>query len=309
MTTEEEVRSLGRELSNWGRWGAEDELGTLNFITPEAVRRAAATVRRGVRISLALPLDENGPARPGGIRSNPRHEMTAAGDGSTEMGPMGLGAGYTDDVLHLYLQCASQWDSLAHIHYDGFLYNGFPACSVTQSGATHNSITASASHFVGRGVLLDVARHRGVPWLDPGEGIGGAELDAVAEAQAVELLSGDIVLVRTGLMRSWHENGDWKTFWRPQPGIQLDVARWLYGHEVAAVAADNTAVEQMGRTFDVPLHMVALRDMGLCFGELWDLEELAEDCAADGVYEMLLSAQGLRVTGGVGSPVNPVAMK
>jgi kynurenine formamidase len=309
MTTGEEVRSLGRTLSNWGRWGDDDELGTLNFITPDAVRRAATCVKRGDCFSLSLPLDEHGPARSGGIRANPVHEMTATGDGSTELGPMPLGAGFTDDTLHLHLQCASQWDSLAHVHYDGLLYNGFPATSVSRAGAVHNAITVSASSFVGRGVLLDVARHRRVSWLAPDDGIDAAELDAVVAAQGVEVRPGDILLVRTGLMQSWHESGSWDQFWRRQPGLVLETASWLHRHEIAAVAADNTAVERIGSDFAVPLHMVALRDMGMCFGELWDLEELAEDCVADGVYEVLLAAPGLRVTGGVGSPVNPIAMK
>lgn len=303
------IDEIAPDVRNWGRWGADDERGTLNLITPEARRAAAACVRKGVQFSLSIPLDEHGPARPGGIRENPRHEMTAVGDGSLPGGTLPLGAGFCDDAMHLYLQCATQWDSLAHVHYDGYYYNGFPAESVTLEGAEHVAITAAADEFVARGVLLNVARARGVAWLPPGEGIDGDELDAVAAAQGVEIHPGDILLIRTGLMRSWHETGNWDVFRGPQPGLDYTIARWLHRHDIAAVAADNTAVECLLAAMSVPLHMLALRDMGMCFGELWDLEGLADDCAADGVYECLLVAPALHVTGGVGSPVNPIAIK
>jgi kynurenine formamidase len=309
MTTREDVLAIAADVSNWGRWGPRDEKGTLNLITPAVRAAAAGLVRHGHRISLALPLDEHGPARPNGNRGNPRHEMTATGDGVLPAREAKFGARYSDDMVHMYLQCATQWDALSHVFYDGFIYNGVPADSVSVNGAKFAAITVACSEFVSRGVLLDVARARGVDWLGPADTIGGKELSDIADTQNVELRSGDIVLIRTGLMASWHATGQWATLWNAQPGVDLSVARWLHANDSAALAADNSAVERLIGDHSIPFHMLALRDMGMCLGELWDLEELARDCAADGRYDFLLCAAGLPITGAVGSPVNPIAIK
>lgn len=297
------------DVSNWGRWGPDDEKGTLNFITPEVVRGATRLVSRGVRISLSLPLDENGPARADGNRGNPRHEMTATGGAVIPAREAKFGAKYADDLVHMYLQCATQWDSLAHLFYDGYIYNGVSAESVSEHGASFAGITAACSEFVTRGVLLDVARARGVEWLETSDTIDAQELSGIALAQGVELRPGDIVLIRTGLMASRKVIGDWSKFWGPQPGVDISVARWLHANMSAAIAADNSAIEQLLGDHALPFHMLALRDMGMCLGELWDLEELALDCHRDGQYDFLLCAQALPFTGAVGSPVNPIAVK
>jgi kynurenine formamidase len=295
--------------SNWSRWGPDDELGTLNHITEETRRRAATLVRRGASFSLAIPLDDQGPVPPGSHRFNPRHEMVASG--SDDPPPLAYGrARATDDTLSMYLQSGTQWDSLAHVYYDEHLYNGFPASSCDANGASRVGIDKSCSQFVSRGVLLDIARLLGKDWLEPDDAVGTEHLDAAARAAGVELGSGDILLLRTGLMASWKQEGSWARFWGPQAGLDPTTIPWFHDHEVAAIAADNAAVEHLhGAPPEIRFHMAALRDLGMCLGELWYLEELATDCAADGIYECMLVAPALPVTGAVGSPVNPIALK
>lgn len=323
-------RDLAKKISNAGRWGPQDQFGTLNFITPATVARAATLVRTGRRVSLSAPIDADGPQGAHGMRRNPIHLMSVDGSdsdiaarlgtwgGATQQevaGMFGMGAlRFNDDFLIMPTQASTQWDALSHVYYDGELYNGFPAGAVTSMGATRNSIdvVAAAGHLCSRGVLLDVARWRAVPSLEPNTTISPADLDAVASAQDVTIEEGDIVVVRTGWWPVFAGGGVTGDGWLAgTPGLSWECAEWLWEHNVAAVAADNMTVEAM-----VPvdgeilvLHMLTLRDLGMMLGEIWDLEALGEDCAADGVYEFLLTAPPLAISGAVGSPVNPVAIK
>ena len=307
----EEIEALRERVSNWGRWGPDDELGTLNYITPEKRRAAAGLVRKGATFSLQIPMDGNGPMA-GPIRVNPVHTMTATGTDTEQVVPMADGCRYTDDVMFLYLQSGTEWDSLAHIFYEGKLYNGYPASDVDTGGARRLGIEKTGSSYVSRGVLLDAARHRGVDCLDPSVRLTGDDLDAVAQAQDVRVEEGDIVLLRTGILSEYAATGSWDLYRGSHPGLHFRAAEWLHDHRVAAIAADNGSVEGVDKQASplaVPLHMLALRDMGLSLGESFYLEELAADCAADGVYECFLAAAALRITGAVGSPVNPIALK
>jgi kynurenine formamidase len=306
-----DVRELGARLRNWGRWGPDDQLGTLNLITPAKRAEAAGLVRRGAVFSLQIPMDKFGPMV-GPYRVNPVHTMTATGVDPEQAVPMADGARYTDDVMFLYLQSGTEWDGLSHMYYDDQLYNGYPASDVDSNGSHRLGMEHSCSSYVSRGVLLDVARWQGVECLDPAVRITGDDLDAVAAAQGVEVTEGDIVLLRTGILADWRRTGSWDSYRGPHPGLALAAAEWLHDHGVAAIAADNGAVEGVDKRvvpLAVPLHLVALRDMGLPFGESFYLEELADDCADDGVYECFLVAPALKITKAVGSPVNPLAMK
>jgi kynurenine formamidase len=305
----EKLSELARRVSNWGRWGADDERGTLNFITPDVLRRAAACVRRGVAFSLGLSFGAEGPQIGQGGRVNPVHLMTAT-DGRLGVDPAGVR--YADDWLMLPLQCATQWDSLAHIWYGGQLYNGAPAATVTPTGAERNGIDKIGAGIVSRGVLLDVARARGVARLDPGYAITPADLEAAEKAEGVRVESGDVLLVRTGHIQTFTRDGDRWGYMKQMPGLGVACVEWLHRREVAAVASDTMAVEVI--PFEepgmvLPVHGLCIRDMGLTLGEMFDLEALAADCAGDGVWEVLLSAPALRVAGGVGSPLNPIALK
>lgn len=310
----ETVRALARKLRNWGRWGATDELGTVNFITPAKVAAAAQLVRQGKVLSLAIPFDMNGPQTGFGGRVNPLHSMLQDGgdiaNGAQDFIP---GLRYCDDAITMPLQCATQWDALSHIYFDGKMYNDRGPEQVTSSGARTNAITALKDKVVSRGILLDVPRLKGKPWLEPGEAIYPADLDAAAATAGIRVESGDIALIRTGQMRQVRERGSWGDYaGGPAPGLSLTCAEWLASHEIAGYATDTWGTEVIpNETPDVfqPLHCVAIVNMGMLVGEIFTLEALADDCAADGVYEFLFVAPPLPITGAVGSPINPQAIK
>ena len=299
-------RALGQRLSNWQRWGPDDQLGTRNLITPDRVANAARLVRTGKVFDLGIPFDEHGP-QAGELRSNPRRLMSVIG------GVSGPGAQrFNDDWVIMPLQAASQWDALSHVYYDDLMYNGVPSSAVDAGGAHRLGIETQAKGVVGRGVLLDVAAFEEVDWLPGGYVITPEQLDAVAAQQGVEVGPGDIVLIRTGWRRRFLHDRDAAAFLAEEPGIGLECLAWLKEKDVAALASDNWAVEAVPfqLTEEVfPVHMVMIRDMGLLVGEMWDLEELADDCRSDGVYEFQLCAPVLKFTGAVGTPLNPLALK
>jgi kynurenine formamidase len=303
-----DLKDLAARVSNWGRWGPDDQRGTLNFITPDAARRGAAAVRRGDTFSLAIPFDEDGPQTgviPG--RINPKRTMLTINAPFT-----GDTADFctSDDAVEMGVQAATHWDALSHVGYEDQLYNGVPFDAVTDTGAANLGI----EHYgpiVTRGILLDVARQKGVEYFDDGYAITGDDLDAAAAQGGVAVESGDVVLVRTGQME-WLRRGDKLRFNDPSPGIGVGSIEWFHDHEVAAVATD-TLVFEVWPCEDpaalLPVHMIDLRDMGLVQGQLWQLDDLASDCAADGVYEFLLAATPLPLTNSVGGPVAPTATK
>src|SRR2546428_1889233 len=169
----DKIRALAKKVSNWGRWGAEDERGTFNFITPDVVRRAAACVQRGQVFSLGLPFGAEGPQIGQGGRVNPLHLMSAVGGG---YGADPEGFRYNDDVIIMPLQCATQWDSLAHVYYGGQLYNGFPASTTTAAGAPRNPTAKLGPGIASRGVLLAVAPVAGAERLPAGRVITPIDL-------------------------------------------------------------------------------------------------------------------------------------
>jgi kynurenine formamidase len=316
----ETVRALAERCSNWGRWGAEDQLGTLNHIQGSDIAAAAGLVRSGRTFSLAIPLDENGPQTGGFGRFNPIHLMLRDGNAAVTgtvvrdfYGGQDRWIRGTDDLLILPLQSGTQWDSLAHIVFENRIYNGYDATSVGSKGALRNDISNARDRVVGRGVLLDVARSQRRPWLEPGEQIRAEDLDACARLQGLIIERGDIVLIRTGQIAQCRNAGSWGSYaGGPAPGLALDTAPWIFDHEVAAVATDTWGLEVLpNQTPDVfqPLHIILIVSMGLLVGEIFDLEALADDCAADGIYEFLFTGAPLPITGGVGSPVNPLAIK
>ncbi len=329
MASLTDFRRVAREVSNWGRWGAEDELGTLNFITADKVAQAASLVRHGKVFPLGVDFGSSGPQGSFEFRHNPVHIMTVDGGDANTLVRYGPGWAqnptaqqmgsylvdnlfrFNDDMIIMPLQAATQWDALSHVYYEDQLYNGFSAGSVTSLGAFHCGIEkVDVKGITSRGVLLDLVRHRGAEvFLEQGNPITPEELDDVVRAQGVTVGRGDIVLIRTGWWTRFLQAGD-KT--EPYSGLDWRCASWLHDHEIAAVAADNLQVEDLVSGVEgvfLPLHLLCLRDMGMIFGEYWDLTALAADCAADGVYEFQLVAPPLRFVGAVGSPVNPIAIK
>src|SRR5512138_2413803 len=203
MSDEATLRALALAVRNWGRWGPDDELGTLNYVTPDTIAAAGRLVTRGAVFALGIPLQREGPQSGTRQRFNPMHTIFRDGDDAPKTPAevaAAQGYGGSDDWIVMPLQCVTQWDSLAHIFYEGKMWNGYDAALVTSSGTSKNSIDKTKSRIAGRGVLLDVARWKGVRTLPPGYAITPEDLDATAAAQKVEVQRGDLLLIRTGHM-------------------------------------------------------------------------------------------------------------
>ena len=308
------IYQAAKELSNWGRWGPDDQLGTLNFVTPEDVVNAASLVKRGAVFALGLSLKERIQSGLFGGRWNPIHTMLATGtDAVAGNQDEPVGVRYGDDAINMPMQGSTQWDALAHIFLDDKMYNGYPASLVDSNGAAKNGIENYRDKAVGRGVLLDVARFKGVDWLEDGYGISNDDLEQTAKAQGVEIRRGDFVIVRTGQQERCLRQGEWGTYaGGDAPGLKFETAYWIHGQEIAAICADTWGCEVRPNETDEanqPWHWVVIPAIGIAMGEIFYLKELAADCAEDGVYEFFFSAPPLHMPGACGSPINPQAIK
>ena len=300
-------------VRNWGRWGDQDERGTLNLIDETARRRAAASIRTGKAFSLGLPMSEDEGIQIGLVpgRVNPTRTMVSV-NGPLSDDPEWICS--SEDVVTMALQAASHWDALAHVSYGGTLYNGHRAGTVTGDGAARCGIDKVGT-LVTRGVLLDVAKAKGLEFLEPGYPITADDLDAAEHQAGTSLEPGDAVLVRTGQMR--HLRGERTRqalfdYAFPAPGLTMATAEWLHERDVAAVATDTLSLEVVPSERDdtyLPVHLLHLVEMGLLQGQNFVLDTLAADCARDGAYTFFLDATPLPFTAGLGSPVNPVAVK
>jgi kynurenine formamidase len=298
----------------WNRWGAADELGSANYITPQKVLEATRLVSKGQVFSLALPFDSNGPQTGAWGRTNPIHLMLQDGGDIASGAQAAFGMEYTDDAIYMPLQCGTQWDALAHIFHDGQMYNGGGTDLVTSAGAARNAITSLAARMVTRGVLLDVAAAHGKEWLDVSTPITTSMLQTAESSGGTQVGEGDVVLVRTGRLRAARQRGNWGTEYcgGPAPGLTMETAEFFCERHVAAVATDTWGAEvQPNECMELrqPLHRILIVYAGVIIGEMFDLEELASDCMADGNYAFLFAAQPLPITGAVGSPINPLAIK
>ncbi len=298
------------EMNNWGKWGADDERGATNYITPESIVEAAKLIKSGKVFSLAIPIERGGPIFP--TRHPPHHFMSSTGADPIQTAEGSAAVGFTDDYIYMPLQGSTQWDALPHAMYGGQFYNGHPASIVTSAGAQKLGIDKVRDRFVGRGVLIDVVAYKGGA-IPLGYGITRADLEGALKKQKSKVRPGDIVLVRTGAVPHFYampldERDNWPNV---QTGITKDVVPWVRDMQIAAIAADNLGVEQApnadGKNWN--LHGNLLRDLGVFLGEIWWLEDLAADCAQDGRYEFFLTAPPLYIPGAVGSPINPMAVK
>jgi kynurenine formamidase len=302
---------VAARVRNWGRWGPEDQIGTLNLIDDAARLRAAQAVRSGKSFALGLPLSEAEGIQAGFIpgRVNPSRSMIQVNE-PLSADPDWICA--SEDVVTLALQAATHWDALAHVSYQGTIYNGYPASSVDDAGAARCGIHLLTT-VVSRGLLLDVARALGHDVLPPGHPISPDDLDRACRLARVEPEAGDIVLVRTGQMvHLAPEQRDLIAYTWPTPGLTIETAEWFHRHDVAAVATDTLPCEVFpGQHEDIylPVHLLHLVEMGMTQGQNWVLDQLAADCAEDGQYTFLLDATPLPFTNGLGSPLNPVALK
>jgi kynurenine formamidase len=314
---EASIAAAAEKYRNWGRWGPDDQRGTLNFITPEKIAAAGQLVRQGKVFSLSIALDSNGPQRGLMNRFNPvRTFLDDGGDwavGRTQQRfPHGFGG--SDDLVTMPLQCATHWDSLSHIFDHGKMWNGYDASEVSSAGAARNGIEHASDRIVSRGVLLDIARYKGMERLADGYAITEADLVGCIAAQGLtsQVGTGDIVLIRTGQLGHARANGWGLYAGGDAPGLSFTTLEWVYQTEIAALATDTWGAEVRPNEFPdsfQPFHQVVIPHIGLTLGEMFDLDALATDCAQDGVYECLLVAAPLPFTGSAGAPTNPQALK
>jgi kynurenine formamidase len=317
--TRQDLRDAAEKYKNWGKWGPKDEIGTLNYTRAEDIVAAARLVRKGKVISLALNFDQHGPQGakskyPAMGRINPVHTMLRTGTDAYAGVLDHRGIRAADDMVVMPLQCGTQWDGLGHIFYENYMWNGYDCREVTSNGAQKCGIEKTKNKMVGRGVFLDVARALGKRWLEDGYAITIADLDRTAEMQGVKVTRGDFVVVRTGQMEAKLEAGSWDGYpGGDAPGFGFETLEWIKRTELAALASDTWGCEvrpnESEQGINQPWHWITIPMMGMTMGEIFYVKELAEDCAADKVYEFLFVAPAIPITGAVGSPTNPLAIK
>jgi kynurenine formamidase len=300
----DEFSALFLALRSWGRWGERDERGALNELTPERVVAAAGLVREGVSISLGLPLNtEAGTHNPEpAVHLMTRRDDTDTGSQSVHLAKDFVGADYHNDG-HSHI------DAFCHVAYEGLLYNGIQADAVTARGATADSIDVLENGLIGRGVLLDVPRLRGLPWLEPGEHVFREDLEAAEREQGVTVGTGDILLARTGLVRRLAELGPWDTA-AIKAGLHPTAMPFVGERGVSALGSDGNSDTAPSTTqgVDFPIHVLALNAMGVHLLDYLQLEQLADACERSARWEFLFVAAPLRISGGTGSPLNPIAI-
>src|SRR5258705_234846 len=239
--SDDTLHTIARQVRNWGKWGPDDELGTLNYVTPDTIGAAGRLVTSGKVFALGIPLQREGPQSGTRQRFNPIHAMFRdGGDAPKTDAEVAAAQGYggSDDWIVMPLQCVTQWDSLAHIFYQGKMWNGYDCTLVTSTGAAKNSIDKTKAKLAGRGVLLDVARFKGVRSLEPGYPITVADLEATAAAQKAEVRRGDFLLIRTGHMTRYLDRKDWRGYDLDDfPGVSIHTAPWLHARQIAALRA------------------------------------------------------------------------
>lgn len=303
--------------SNWGRWGADDQVGTANFITNASVAAASRGVQHGHVVPIALSLGDGGPQTGANGRFNCMCYAIASGTDhefrKQQFGgkPLPFDMGYADDTIVMHLQSATHWDSLCHIFHKDRMYNGYPASESTASGSARNGLQHLTGRLVGRGVLLDIPASKGIDSLDDGYAITVDDLESAAEFAGVVVEEGDIVLLRTGQLARCRAQG-WGTFaGGDAPGLSFLTVPWTHEKRIAAVASDTWGVEvrpnEIAGAFQ-PFHIPALVYMGLSIGEMFDLEALSVACAEHARYEMLVCASPLPFVGTAGGPPGPVAI-
>ncbi len=299
-----EFSELFAAVRSWGRWGERDERGALNHLTAGRVAAAARLVREGTTVTLSLPLDTERAA------DNPEpadHHMTLLHDTDIGSGSLRFNKDYVGVDYHN--DGHSHVDALCHVAYEGRLYNGVAQTSVSRQGAHVQTIEQLADGLVGRGVLLDIPRLRGVPWLEPGEHVFRDDLEAAAASEQVEIGEGDILLVRTGHARRLHELGPWDTG-SAKAGLHPTAVPLLSERGIAALGSDGNSdtVPSTTEGVDFPIHVLAINAMGLVLLDYLQFEDLRDACERAGRWEFCFVGAPLRVVGGTGSPINPIAL-
>ena len=294
-----DVEAWTTELSNWGRWGDDDQLGTLNLITPAKRRAAARLVRTGISISLAHNVEKSK------TPDNPLHfEHTMLSTG--ESGGQWCADNYSVS-FHGYAH--THMDALCHIFYKGKMYNGYAQNEVGADGARKLGIHKIRDGIFSRGILVDIPRLKGKKFLEPGEAIYPEDLDAWEREAGVRIGSGDVVLISTGRWARRAETGPWSVDEKGAAGLHVSCAKWFHERDIAVLGSDAASdVLPSGiEGISHPVHLLMLNTMGVHIFDNLELEGLAAECAKQGRWEFLITVAPLAVEGGTGSPFNPIA--
>ena len=307
LITAEEFDLLFEKLKNWNRWGPDDDKGTLNYITQDKIIRAAALVKSGRCLSMAIPINKTAEAD----NPNPAiHYMVKTHDMDAGSVNMNIATDFLGMQFHG--DCHTHMDSLCHISYKGLLYNGIPADTVDVTGAERLDVTSYAHGIVGRGVLIDVPRYRGVDWLEPGEAVTAEEIEAVENSQGVKLGEGDIMLFRTGQYHRRNQKGPWNVGFDGEGRAGLDPYSLLLLHErkVAAFLPEGDGEVHPGYVEGIrsPIHALQVAAMGMLVADSLQLEEVAAACSEEGRFTFMVAFSPLRLPRGTGSPFNPIAV-
>ena len=301
--TPADVKGLFEKLSNWGRWGKEDERGALNFITDKKRAAAAKLVQTGQTISMALPLATIAAA------DNPTpvtHLMVQAGFDSREM-PLPYAGDYFAIAPHGMAN--THLDALCHVFWENKMYNGFDASEVGSQGAKKCAIDVTRTGIISRGVLLDIPRLKKVEWLEPGTAIYPEDLDAAEKAQNVRTDEGDVLLVRTGRSARRKSKGGWDPFREGLPGLDASCLPWLHERRVAVLGCDAVS-DVVPSGYDgvpLPVHVGTLVAMGIHLIDNADLDAVSAACGASNRFEFMFTMAPLILERGTASPVNPLA--
>jgi kynurenine formamidase len=324
MTDQSRPRTVAELLgsnppSNWGKWGPDDEVGSLNYLTAEQVMRGIASVRTGEVFTLQVQIgsersetDPVWPNRTSAVRTPMMDEgFFRRGDAPEPAS----GHRYADDKIDMFLQGSTQYDALGHLWYDGRIWNGYDAATTIGSLKKASVLPIAERGVVGRGVLIDMARHRGKRTLERAETFTHLDLLDAARAQGTEIEPRDILLIRTGWMGHFYEvpNSEFYADWN-EPGLTYsrELVEWFQAMEIPNLVTDTIANEQSydpETGIEMRLHCALMRNLGIAMTEICWLDDLAEACARDGRWTFLYTAAPLKVVGASGAPVNPVVIR
>ncbi len=305
--SKQEFDQLFNEVSNWSVWGLDDDRGTLNYITPQTIQRASTLVKRGRSVSMAVPINKTaGPDNPRPVA----HYISMLFEVDKGFGEPGFCLDYFASEIHG--DSHTHIDALCHVAYEGKLYNGKSISMVTSRGPKGLDITKYADGVIGRGVLLDIPRLRGVKWLEPGEAVTREEVEACERAQGVSLGEGDIFVFRTGHHRRRLELGPWNNGYNGEgkAGLHVDTIPFLHERKVAAFFPDGDGETVPSNVEGVayPIHALQIAAMGMICADSLNLEDVSAVCDKEQRWEFMVIGAPLRFPGGTGSLFNPLAI-
>jgi len=302
-STPEDFLKLLKELSNWGRWGADDQTGAVNLITPAKRKAAMRLAREGASYSMARNAEFKEAV------DNPVPIVRKTIRTGASVSHTGIASTADNFFIAYHGLVHTHMDTLSHFAYDGKLYNGFPVDVVTEEGAAKNSIMSYKNGIITRGVLMDMARHKGVEWLEPGEAIFPEDLDAWEKKAGVKVEPGDVMIVRTGRWARRDAKGPWAIQGEGLAGLHMSCARWLHARDVSILGGDGAqdVIPSTVTGVSQPIHALCIVAMGMPIFDNLDLELIGREAEKRKRWDFLVTASPAAVPGGTGSVLNPIA--